>query len=107
MHVCRHVCMYVSICSKVRGRCGQKALELQRGDARTLALQGFSAVPPKVVKGLVPDRERLPSDWVDTACMAVRAGKAVQVRKAESDSTKKGNQILWLTADLEAALAKR
>lgn len=96
-----------SICARVREQCGARALELDNGDARTLALQGFSASPPKHPKDLLPNRTRLPSSWVETACSAVRKGTAVKVRKAAAPLTRKGNQILWLHEDLQRALAKR
>ena len=86
------------VCKRVREECSANALELDGGDARTLWLQGFCGRPPK--KALMPDRERLPSDFKETACTALRGGKPMKLRKAGGELEKQNRQILWLEADL-------
>ena len=91
----------LSICDRVRRECCQSALELDNGSAKTLALGGFAAIPPKVPKPLMPDRTNLPSRWTDTACIAIRSGIAVRLQRPGEHLTKKNSQILWLISDLE------
>ena len=94
-----------SICAKVRRHCLRSALELDNGDARTLALQGFAKAPPARAPQLLPGRSYLPSEWCPTACKSVRDGGPVRIRKAEEPSYLKGNQLLWSLPDLEKCCA--
>ena len=96
-----------SLCEKARASCKTHALELDGGDARTLALQGFCAQPPLKPKDLLPDRQRLPSEWSDTACKSIRANKAVKLRKAQQSLDARLSKVLWLVSDLELAFKNK
>ena len=98
-----------SLVRKVRNECADSAVELENGDARTLALQGFSATPPTKPPPLFGSRKTLPTEFTSTNCKAVRPrnGIFLKARRAKADSTRKANQILWRVSELARTLDKK
>lgn len=88
-------------CRRAAAACGRNALELQSGDAKTLLAQGFAKARPAQGRELLPGRRNLPGSWVDTACLAVRGGAAVQLRRPGSVRGSRG--VLWRVSDLQEA----
>ena len=82
--------------------CGKQALELRNGDTKTLVRQRFACCPPTEPPDLLPRRARIASGWVDTACVAVRGGAKLQVRRAGKDQ--EGKVILYRIVDLECLI---
>ena len=80
--------------------CADKAVELKGGDAKSLAASRFARSPPYRAKELLPERERLPTVWTDTACQSVKKGEPIQLRKL--DRTSGCRNVLWRLSDLEA-----
>ena len=89
---------------KAKEACWHNSLELQGGDLRTLALNGYVVRPPQRGKELLPGRERLGSQWTSTPIMTDR-GIRLQVRRPYFELQKQVRQILWLRSDLEKVLA--
>jgi predicted GIY-YIG superfamily endonuclease len=88
-------------CHRAAATCGRNALELLNGDAKTLLARGFARGRPAQGKELLPGRRNLPGAWVDTACLAVRGGGAVQLRRPGSVRGSRG--VLWRVSDLQEA----
>jgi predicted GIY-YIG superfamily endonuclease len=88
-------------CHRAAATCGRHALELQNGDAKTLLAQGFARGRPAQGRELLPGRRNMPGAWVDTACLAVRGGGAVQLRRPGSVRGSRG--VLWRVSDLQEA----
>lgn len=96
-----------SACAAARLNCFEKAVELTGGDSKTLVAQAFASKPPGRGRELLPDRERLPHDWVETECASVSSSRIarkddsfLQMRKARNGA----RCVLWRIHDLEAVL---
>ena len=88
-------------CHRAAATCGRNALELQNGDAKTLLARGFARGRPAQGKELLLGRRSMPGAWVDTACLAVQGGGAVQPQWPGSVRGSRG--VLWRVSDLQAA----
>ena len=92
-----------------QSQCLERAVECQGGDTKTLAAQGFAKSSLAQGRELLPGRERLPHNWVDSRCLAVRSSRsgrnekseALQIRKAVGGDSCRG--VLWRLEDLEKA----
>lgn len=103
---------------KTREHCLRRALELQRGDAKTLKGQDFAhAERPK---DLLPGRTNLPTNWTDTACESAYSRRhsgakklTTQLRKWKDDEEDEGQQsrgrrtVLFRVEDLEGLWGKQ
>jgi hypothetical protein len=95
-------------CARARANCGASALALRHGDVRTLAVQGFTAQPPRAAKPLMAGRVRMPSEWTDTDCKAVSSGLVIQLSRAgEELRGTRANQLLWRMSELQREFAPR
>jgi len=88
------------VCARVLESCAGRAVELKGGDSKSLAASRFARSPPYRAKELLPERERLPTVWTDTACQSVKKGEPIQLRKL--DRTSGCRNVLWRLSDLEA-----
>ena len=94
----------------VQKHCIQRAVECRNGDTKTLVAKGFATVRGKE---LLPNRERLPHEWVDSECVAVRSSRygrkaeadVLQLRKASTGSGDACRGLLWRLEDLEKVLS--
>ena len=84
---------------RVREGCAEKAVELSGGDSKSLVASGFAKAPPGRGKELLPDRERLPAVWATTACMSIKSGEYIEIRKAQTGASG-CRGLLWRVADL-------
>jgi hypothetical protein len=80
---------------KVHGRCAANAVELRRGDPKTLINYGWAKAQRP--KELLPGRTNLSADWLDTTVKAARSVGPMQVRKGSS-----GRNVLYRVEDIVA-----
>ena len=66
--------------------------------------QGFAAVTRQSPKKTLPDRARLPTNWVDTGVQADKS--SLEVRKGVRPLSRSLRQGLWLVADLERVVTR-
>ena len=90
----------LTVCSVVAA-CQSNAVQLRRGDAKTLVASGLARHDPD--RDLFPGRCNLPSEWTDTSAATVRDGTIVQARRPGSVSACRG--VLWRVSDLQQHFA--
>lgn len=81
-----------------KDKCSGLAMELQGGHTRSLDTSGFVALPPVKPKSLTADRERLGSQFVDTALKGIKIRRAV-----DGEVTCRLSQVLFRVLDLQKA----
>ena len=80
----------------VVGKFSARAVQIRRGDHKTLAAQGYAKTQGP--KELVPGRTNLSQEWLDTACKASRTPhQMLQVRRKCI-----GRNVYWLVEDFKA-----
>ena len=84
--------------------CQASALEIRKGDSKTIEAAGFARVPPNQ-KEILPMRRRLPSHKsVETVCKTVKKGEPVKVRRPGAVATSRG--VLWRVSDLQRVVGR-
>ena len=82
--------------SSIANSCNSHALEFRNADTTTLVKNGWAKTSRPTE--LLPERTYLPSDWLNTVCVAARPPHTpMQIRKGAS-----GRNILWRVEDLDA-----